>query len=251
MLCSVFTILSKFWAFLFLSFRHKKQLRISRRTPNSLHICFCFVDKFILFLYLLFYLYTSLILLIFIQWCGPSITSSISINSKKSNFPINKPCLLITFWALRKLFETCNKTRVEFCKFGWPEIRQCVTVRTLAGVSCCCLRFFEDISLWRVQSVSVVWCYSSPPMLLKYLVQRKGNGCCDIYYCRSLACKYALKSYNPGTVSRPCPIPFPRPKGPAGLPFRHSWDEVITLKTNAFPSGLSGMKFSTPLIFKL
>lgn len=68
MLCSVFTILSKFWAFFFfLSFRQKKQLRISRRTPNSLHICFCFVDKFILFLYLLFYLYTSLILLIFIQ----------------------------------------------------------------------------------------------------------------------------------------------------------------------------------------
>lgn len=125
MLCSLFTILSKFLG-IFLSFRQKKQLRISRRTPSDLYICFCFVGKCILFLYLLFYLYTSLILLIFIQQCGPSITSSISINSKKSNFPINKLCLLVTSWALSKLFKTCNKHRGEFSKFSWPEMCYCV-----------------------------------------------------------------------------------------------------------------------------
>lgn len=125
----------------------------------------------------------------------------------------------------------------------------CVTVRMLVGVSCCCLRFFEDISLWRGQSGTTVWCYSSPPTLLKHLVQRKGNGCCDISYCRNLACKYALESYKPQWADS-VPYPVPRPKGPAGLHFRNSWDEVITLKSNAFPQTSVGWDFQLPSFLK-
>lgn len=125
----------------------------------------------------------------------------------------------------------------------------CVTVRMLVGVSCCCLRFFEDISLWRGQSGTTVWCYSSPPTLLKHLVQRKGNGCCDISYCRNLACKYALECYKPQWADS-VPYPVPRPKGPAGLHFRNSWDEVITLKSNAFPQTSVGWDFQLPSFLK-
>lgn len=125
----------------------------------------------------------------------------------------------------------------------------CVTVRMLVGVSCCCLRFFEDISLWRGQSGTTVWCYSSPPTLLKHLVQRKGNGCCDISYCRNLACKYDLESYKPQWADS-VPYPVPRPKGPAGLHFRNSWDEVITLKSNAFPQTSVGWDFQLPSFLK-